>query len=105
MARRKIAQLVNHGISRENIRVLLNRASRLDLQGLEVEKFLSVPVMASFGNQYRTVPTSFGDGKFVPEDSKLGAQLARFAESLAGSPAIKEKQTAVHKLRQIFSPA
>ena len=109
LARRKISQLVNHGIPKLNIRVLLNRAAKFDIQSSEVEQFLTLPVMASFGNQYRTVTSAVTDGKFVPETSKLGVQFARFAESLIGGPERGEKQenkkTSINKLRQIFSPA
>lgn len=106
LARRKVSQLVNHGVSRERLRVVLNRSSQLDLQAGEVEKFLSIPVMASFQNQYRVVTSAFADGKFVPENSKLGGQFAEFAGALTGAAVeTKEKPSAARKLRQIFSPA
>ena len=107
LARRKLAQLIDHGIPKDKIRLLLNRSSHLEPQASEVEKFLSLPVMAAFGNQYKAVTSAFVDGTFIPEGSKLGMQFTRFAEMLAGLPAgaAKEKKFAVQRLRQIFSPA
>ncbi len=107
LARRKISQLVDHGLSRDKVRILLSRCTPLDVQPAEVEKFLSLPVVASFGNQYRAVATAFSDGALVSQTSKLGTQLARFAHSLAGVSETKEKETKQRawKIRQLFSPA
>ena len=106
LARRKIAQITGHGVPPDRLRILLNRTSHMDVQPAEVEKFLSVPVMATFQNQYRVVTSCFADGKFTPEKSKLGEQFAEFAQALAGvEPAVKEKPSAVRKLRHLFSPA
>jgi len=105
LARRKIAQMVDHGVPRDNIRLLLNRVSQFDLQPSEVEKFLSLPVAATFANQYRAITTAFTDGKPVPADSKLGLQYGRLAQILAGIPQAAEKKPAPGKLRQIFSSA
>jgi pilus assembly protein CpaE len=105
LARRKVAQLVGHGIPRDNIRLVLNRCSHLDLHPSEVEKFLNIPLAAKFANHYRAVVKAFGDGCLIPEDSKLGQQFARFAASLAGAPAAEAaKAPPFAKLRQIFSP-
>ena len=105
LARRKVAQIVDHGIPRNRIRILLSRCSAEDLQPAEVEKFLSLPVTASFGNHYKLVTSAFSDGKFVPEDSKLGLQFLHFAEAMAGLPESKEskKKTGASKIRQLLS--
>jgi pilus assembly protein CpaE len=106
LARRKVSQLVNHGISRERLRILLNRASHSDIQAGEVEKFLGLPVLASFQNQYRVVTSALAEGRFVSEGSNVGDQFQQFARSLTGAPPeVKEKASPVRKLRQIFSPA
>ena len=104
LARRKVAQIVDNGIPRGRIRVLLNRCSPLDIKPEEVAKFLSLPVAASFGNHYRAVTTAFADAKLVPEASKLGAEFFRFARSLAGTPDKQELKSNGWKMRQIFSP-
>jgi pilus assembly protein CpaE len=106
LGRRKVSQLVNHGISRERLRILLNRASHGDIQAGEVEKFLNVPVIASFQNQYRVVTSALAEGKYVSEGSKIGDQYRQFARTLTGAAGeVKEKASPVKKLRQIFSPA
>ena len=105
LARRKVAHIIDHGVSRDKIRIVLNRGTALDVQPAEVEKFLSLPVAANFGNHYRAVTTAFSGATLVPESSKLGAQFARFAESLAGVPETKEPKSSAWKLSQIFSPA
>jgi len=105
LARRKLEQLQNHGISKDVMRVLLNRSAQLDVQPAEVQKFLNLPVMATFCNDYRTVKAAVADGRFVPEGSKLGAQFVHFAHLLAGGPKIQEAKTTGWKIRRIFSPA
>ncbi len=106
LARRKIAQITGHGVPPDRLRVLLNRTSHMDVQPAEVEKFLAVPVLATFQNQYRVVTGCFADGKFAPEKSRLGEQFADFARLLAGAePAARDKPSAVRKLRHLFSPA
>ena len=106
LARRKASQLIDHGIARDRLRIVLNRSSQLDVQAAEVEKFLSIPVIATFQNQYRVVTSAFADGKFVPENSKLGERFAQLAALLSGVPTeAKEKTSPVRKWRQIFSPA
>jgi len=105
LAHRKVQQLQSKGISKKVIRILLNRASRLDLQPAEVEKSLGIPVMASFPNDYRAVRAAFADGKCVPASSKLGAQFAQFASALAGQPPGSEPKSSAWTIRQIFSSA
>jgi pilus assembly protein CpaE len=106
LARRKASQLIDHGIARDRLRIVLNRSSQLDVQAAEVEKFLSIPVIATFQNQYRVVTSAFADGKFVPENSKLGERFAELAALLSGVPTeAKEKTSPGRKWRQIFSPA
>ena len=103
LARRKIAQLVSHGIPRNNIRLLLNRCSPLDIKPAEVEKFLNLPVLATFGNFYGTVVKAFRDGTLVPGNSKLGLQFAQLATILAGASHAEPERAPASKLRQIFS--
>jgi len=106
LARRKIAQIVDRGIPRSRIQILLNRVSPNDLQPADVEKFLSLPLAGSFSNHYKAITTAFAAGSFVPENSKLGAQFLCFAESIA--PAVEKRKTKVKsswKIRQIFSSA
>lgn len=107
LARRKVAQMVDHGVPRDRIRILLSRCSPDDLQPAEVEKFLSLPVLASFSNHYGLVTKAFADGKFVPEDSKLGTQFRQFAQSLAGVPGEAEvkKKAGGWRIRQMLSQA
>ncbi len=103
LARRKIAQLVSHGIPRDSIRLLLNRCSPLDVKPEEVEKFLNLPVLASFGNFYGVVVKAFRDGTFIPENSKLGSQFAQLATILARARPAEAEPVPPSKLRQIFS--
>jgi len=108
LARRKVAQLVNHGIPRDRIQVLLNRVTATDLQAGEVEKFLTLPVAATFDNQYKVVTKAFADGRMISDSSKLGAQIALFAEAVAGplEPGQARpggKKSAVRKLKEIFA--
>ncbi len=105
LARRKIAQIVDRGIPRDRVRILLNRSSPADLSASHVEKFLSIKVAASFGNHYRAVTAAFSEGRLVPADSKLGIQFDEFAADLAGMPKKKENKAGAWKIRQIFSPA
>jgi pilus assembly protein CpaE len=106
LARRKSSQLTNHGISRDRLRIVLNRSSQIEVQASDVEKFLSIPVIATIPNQYRAVTSAFADGKFVPENSKLGDQFTQLASVLSGAPTeAKEKTSPARKWRQIFSPA
>ncbi len=105
LARRKASQLLSHGIPRDRLRIILNRASQLDVQAAEVEKFLSIPVITSIPNQYRVVTAAFADGKFVPENSKLGERFTALASILTGAPAEARETSPARKWRQIFSPA
>ena len=105
LARRKLDQLQNYGIPRSSIHLVLNRCSQIDIQPAEVAKFFAMPILAIFGNDYRTVSTAFKEAKFAPEGSKLGAQYTRFAQFLAGEPEVKEANAGVSKIRRIFSPA
>ncbi len=106
LARRKTSQLLNHGISCDRLRIVLNRSSQLDVQAAEVEKFLSIPVIATIQNQYRVVTSAFADGKFAPENSKLSERFSELASVLSGAPIeVKQKTSPAGKWRQIFSPA
>jgi len=106
LARRKANQLLNHGLPRDRLRVVLNRSTQMEVKASEVEKFLSIPVITTFPNQYRIVTAAVTEGKFVPENSKLGEQFAQFAREITGVVAeTSEKTSTVRKLRQIFSPA
>jgi pilus assembly protein CpaE len=106
LARRKASDLVNHGISRERLRVVLNRCSKIDVSADEVEKFLTIPVLASLSNQYRAVTGAFAGGRHVPESSKLGEEIAVLANAIAGAlPRTKEKPSPIKMLRRILSPA
>jgi Flp pilus assembly CpaE family ATPase len=106
LARRKISQIIDRGIERTRIRLVLSRSTPTDLQPAEVEKFLSVGVVAQIGNHYRAVTTAFTNGKLISLDSKQGAQYRRLADHIAGTADKKEeKPTAAWKIRQIFSPA
>lgn len=107
LARRKISHIVDHGIPRDRIHLLLNRAVAHELDPSEVEKFLALKVAACFSNHYRSITKAFADATFVPAGSKLGMEFTRFAESLAGAPAgtgkEKESKGGAWKVRQIFS--
>jgi pilus assembly protein CpaE len=109
LARRKISHIVDHGIPRDRINLLLNRSAPHDLAPSEVEKFLSLKVAASFSNHYRLITNAFAEATFVTAGSKLGMEFARFAESLAGVPhgTAKEKESkgGMWKVCQIFSQA
>ena len=105
LARRKISQIVDRGIARERIRIVLNRSTPNDLQPSEVEKFLAVGVAAHIGNHYRAVTAAFADGKLVAPDSKLGAQYRHLAEQLADRVEKKEEKAGSWKISRIFSPA
>ncbi|MBI3695736.1 MAG: AAA family ATPase [Acidobacteria bacterium] len=105
LARRKIAQIVDRGIPRNRIQMLLNRVSPNDLPPAEVEKFLALPVAACFSNHYRAITAAFADASFVSEGSKLGTQFSQFAESLAPAVKATTKPKTSWKIRQIFSSA
>lgn len=105
LARRKVSQMVDHGIPRERVRLLLSRSRQEHLQPAEIEKFLTLRVLADFENDYALVTRAFADAKFVPEDSGLGQQFLNFAESLAGLPltAKDPKKKGGWSIRQMIS--
>ncbi len=104
LARRKSVQIVNHGIPKDRIRVLLNRCGPGDLNPAEIEEYLSLPVAASFGNHYRAATAAVAQGSLAPAGSRLGSQFTRFAESLAGPPERKEQpKGGLWRVRQMLS--
>jgi len=94
LARRRVNELLNLGVSQKNIHFVLNRVgSKKTLNVEDVAEVVGIPVFSSLPNDYAAVSDASLKGGLVPDDTRLGQQIA----SLGGKVADIDEDTAGKK--------
>ena len=76
--------LMNRGVARERIQLIVTRHKRDELPLADIEKNLGWPVYASVGNDYRSVRSSILEARLVASDSAFGKDCRALAQKIAG---------------------
>ncbi len=85
LARRRVSDLTDLGLSPRNIHLILNRAgSKKTLNVDDVAEVVGVPVFETLTNDYYSVSDAALKGGLVPDDSSIGRQLTALAGLIAG---------------------
>jgi len=88
LARRRVNELVNLGLSNNDIHLILNRVgSKKTLNVDDVAEVVGIPVFASLPNDYGAVSDASLKGGLVPTDTRLGRQITELAVQIAGADA------------------
>jgi pilus assembly protein CpaE len=66
------------------IKLILNRASRADMDVPELEKTFGIPISAFFPEARRELHDAYAEGKLLPGNSSLHKQITRIAEDMTG---------------------
>jgi pilus assembly protein CpaE len=85
MVERRMRELIEWGVPRDRIKILVNRWHRKEINQQEIEKFLKQPVYATFANDFPTVRRATMDGGPVSGSSGLGGSFQAFAQKLSGA--------------------
>lgn len=89
-AKQIVQTLMDSGYGRNHLRLVLNRMpQRLDVTPDEIERMLALPVFATLPNDYLSLYDCYSEGHLLPPNSKLGKQITRLAEKVAG---VKEEK-------------
>ena len=95
LARRRVNELLNLGVSQKNIHLVLNRVgSKKTLNVEDVAEVVGIPVYASLPNDYGAVSDASLKGGLVPDDTRLGQQIGSLGVKVADievEPAGKKK--------------
>ena len=93
LARRRVSELRDLGLSQKNIHLVLNRAgSKKTLTVDDVAEVVGVPVFDTLSNDYSSVSDAALKGGLVPADSTLGRELASLARHMTGVQATTRKK-------------
>jgi pilus assembly protein CpaE len=85
LAKRKIGELIDAGIPRDRIEVIVNRVNSgktLDVE--DISKLVGKPVYQTFENEYEAVTEASLRGDLLKGDSALGREFLRFASKILG---------------------
>ncbi|MCX7605244.1 MAG: AAA family ATPase [Bryobacteraceae bacterium] len=84
-------QLLAHGVNRNGLHLILNRASRrMDLPVPELEGILGQEFYVTVSDCERELREAYSEAKLLPPHSALGADIQRLVQRLAGIPAKKK---------------
>jgi Flp pilus assembly CpaE family ATPase len=83
-ARRIVQKLSELGYPSGQIKLILNRASRTDLDVPELEKTFGIPITAFCPEARRELHEAYAEGKLLSVGSSLRKQIARIAGDLTG---------------------
>jgi pilus assembly protein CpaE len=83
-AKRIVQKLSELGYPSTQIKLLLNRASRADMDVPEMEKTFGLPISAFCPEARRELHDAYAEGKLLPAGSALRKQIARIAEDVTG---------------------
>ena len=72
MAERRVRELIEWGVPGERIKILVNRWHKQEINQQEIEKFLKLPVFATFPNDFQEVRRATMAGAPVAASSSLG---------------------------------
>jgi pilus assembly protein CpaE len=101
LARRRVAELIELGVERERLRLVVNRAdSKGSVQREEIEKGVGLPVRWVLSDDYAAVSAAALKGELLGVDSTLGGELQKLGRHLLGSEAAPEQSA---RWRRIFS--
>ena len=84
LAEVRCQDLLNRGVPRERIQLIVTRYKRDELSLADIEKNLGWPVYASIANDYRSVRSSILEARLVSEDSLFGKDCRALAQKLSG---------------------
>jgi pilus assembly protein CpaE len=85
LSKQRCQELAHWGVSRERIRVLLNRGHKNDMGAKDAEKILECPVAATFPNDYKAVQRATADHSYIDQRSSLGESYLAFSAMLMGA--------------------
>jgi Flp pilus assembly CpaE family ATPase len=102
--KRVVQKLSELGYPSGQIRLILNRASRTDLDVPELEKTFGMPINAFCPDARRELHEAYAEGKLLPAGSALRKQITRIAMDLTGARAEPGKPagTALLRLRRLL---
>jgi MinD-like ATPase involved in chromosome partitioning or flagellar assembly len=98
MSNIRCQDLIQRGVPRERIRLLVTRFKRDEVSIRDVEKNLGWPVYATLANDYRSVRSSILESRLVSSDSPFGKDCRTLAQMLSGAA---EAQTPVGALGRL----
>lgn len=105
LARRRLGELVDLGVPKESIRLIVNRVgSTKALDAGDVESVVGMKVFRSIRNDYESLAEAHLKGGLVSPESKLGGQYTDVACALAGIEVKKKSKSSGKKgLRSFWS--
>jgi pilus assembly protein CpaE len=86
-AKRIVQKLSELGYALGQIKLILNRASRADMDVPELEKTFGIPINSFCPEAKRELHEAYAEGKLLPGNSSLRKQIARIAEDITGAAA------------------
>jgi Flp pilus assembly CpaE family ATPase len=86
-AKRIVQKLNELGYGQEQIRLILNRASRAEMDVPELEKTFGMPITGFCPEAQRELHEAYAKGKCLPSNSSLLKQITNIAAHLAGANA------------------
>ncbi|MDA1312506.1 MAG: hypothetical protein O2968_04135 [Acidobacteria bacterium] len=93
LARRRVNELVNLGLSNNDIHLILNRVgSKKTLNVEDVAEVVGIPVFSSLPNDYAAVSDASLKGGLIPNDTRLGREITNLAVRIVGADAPAEAQ-------------
>jgi pilus assembly protein CpaE len=93
-AKRIVQKLNEIGYLPTQIKLILNRASRTDMDVPELEKTFGIPINAFLPEMRRELHEAWSEGKLLSSGNSLRKQIARIAEELPGVTAESTKTQA-----------
>jgi pilus assembly protein CpaE len=93
-AKRILQKLSEIGYPPAQIKLILNRASRMDVDVPELEKTFGMPIGFFIPDARRELHEAYAEGKLLPEHSSLRKQISKLAGNLKGVEIEPEKATA-----------
>lgn len=92
-AKQVIQFLLDGGYSRENLHLILNRASkRSEVTPRELESMLGLPIYATLSNDYAALQEAYTEGHLLSPASKLGREFANLARRISGLGEVRTKK-------------
>ncbi len=86
LAQRKVRSLLERGVSKEILHLIVNRVDcRTSLDAAEIGKLVGIPVVFSVPNDYQAVTDAYLKGRLVETSSSLGKNYTKLARLIAGS--------------------
>jgi pilus assembly protein CpaE len=85
LGRRRLNELVEYGVGKDRLRVLLNRSdSRNPISPKDIERVIGAPIYQELANDYQAVTAAAVEGGLVAEESGFGRSLRQLATRISG---------------------